>query len=123
MRGAVLGTMKRTLCAPFTWGQTKRLPSDCRIFEKVSVRKKHHQLQEGTKVLGMSVLFFRNGFGGAVILLSSMIEHRKEIWDRLEDNIKVYRNADHLNLSSFLRPFDYRGECSDVDMICNKILL
>ena len=125
MRGSVLGTMKRTLWAPFTWDQTKRFQSDSRIFEKTSgfryVRKKYHQLQEGTKVFGMLVsFFFRNGFGGAVMLFSSMREHREEIWDRLEDNTKVYRDVDHSNPSSFLRPFDYSDKCSDVDIVGNR---
>ena len=54
------------------------------------------------------------------MLFSSMREHREEIWDRLEDNTKVYRNVDRSNRSSFLRLFDYRGECNDVDTVCNR---
>ena len=54
------------------------------------------------------------------MLFSSMREHREEIWDRLEDNTKVYRDVDHSNPSSFLRPFDYSDKCSDVDIVGNR---
>ena len=125
MGGSVIGTMKRTLWAPFTWDQSKRFPSDKRIFEKTSgfryARQKYHQLKEGTKVFGMLVSFFyRNGFGGAVMLFSSMREHREEIWDRLEDNSKTHRNVDPTSLPSFLRPFEYTGASTDINMDCNR---
>jgi hypothetical protein len=124
MRGSVLGTMKRTLWAPFTWDQTKRFPSDSRIFEKASgfrhVRKKYHQLQEGTNVFGILVSFFSE-------MVSAEPSCYFRAWENTEKKsgtdskiIPKYRDVDLSNPSSFLRPFDYRGECSNVNMVCNR---
>ena len=105
--GNVVGTMKRTLWAPITWDAKKYNPKDERIFETSSgiryVKRMIIALKEGTKSFGcLSALFYRNGFGGACMLQSTVAAHRREIWDRIEDNRFCHRKIDKDDPTTFL---------------------
>jgi hypothetical protein len=89
--GNVMGTMKRTLWAPFTWDKKRWNKNDSRVFETSIgcryIKQKFIELKEGAQAFGILVsMFYRNGFGGAVMLQSTLRAHRIEVWDRVEDN-------------------------------------
>ena len=86
--GDTLGTSKRTLFNIFSFDQTRRGDWDKRIFRKkegpkIVERRVAHLKNYGNEHVGDLVsIFYRNGYGGAVLLQSTLESDKLDVWDR-----------------------------------------
>ena len=86
--GDTLGTSKRTLFNIFTFDQNNRGEWDRRLFRKKEgpriVERRVAQLKRsGNEHIGdLTCIFYRNGFGGAVLMQSTLESDKYDVWDR-----------------------------------------
>ena len=105
--GHVFGTSKRTVYCPYTYNQKKRGEWDKRTFMEsegcILVERKVAKLfdQNNQNIADITSIFYRNGFGGATILHSTLPSHKLDEWDRIPKR-KV--NPKQSNKEMFLRP-------------------
>ena len=86
--GDTFGTSKRTLFNVFTFDQKLRGDWDKRLVRKkegpkIIERRVANIKTSGNEHIGSLVsLFYRNGFGGAVLMQSTLETDKFDVWDR-----------------------------------------
>ena len=107
--GNIFGTAKRSLHNPFTYDQKRRGPNDKRIFKSkdgaMLVDKMIAPIKDddGRDVANLVAIFYRNGYGGATMMQSTIASHQHDEWDRVVVKNKV---TNRKNSHSFFKPHD-----------------
>ena len=107
--GHTFGTSKRALHNIYTYDQKKRL-WDKRVFKKKEGAKLTERMicpikDSNDKAIGnLTSLFYRNGWGGAVLMQSTVPSHSCDAWDRVGVN---KRNKYHNNHKELYKPHPY----------------
>ena len=114
--GHTFGTVKRTLNNVFTYDQRKqgewdkrqfRSKEGSRIVEKLKAPMKN---SDGKEIGQLTSVFYKNGYGGGILMQSTLPEHQADVWDRV--GIKGNKNDD-TNPSTFFESFDKKQSGED----------
>jgi hypothetical protein len=98
--GNTFGTSKRALHNVYTYDQKKR-DWDRRIFKSKEGDRLCERMScpikdtNSNKVGELTSLFYRNGFGGAILMQSTLPEHQVDTWDRVLTQDRVTMEGDH----------------------------
>ena len=108
--GNIFGTVKRSLFNPFTYDQKSRGSWDKRLFKSKEGFTVVERLiapmkdEDSQKVSDLVSIFYRNGFGGATLLHSTLPCHQHDEWDRIPQNNK---EVDREKAYTFFKPHPY----------------
>ena len=105
--GHTFGTVKRTLNSVFTYDQKRqgqwdnrqfRNKDGARIVERMKAPMKDN---DGKEIGQLTSIFYRNGYGGGILMQSTLPEHQSDEWDRIGNK---GNNIDVTNPISFFQP-------------------
>ena len=123
--GETFGTSKRTLFNIFTFDQKRRGDWDKRLFRKKEgariVERRVAKLKTGDKnhIGDMISLFYHNGFGGAVLMQSTLETDKADMWDRqISSSSKFFVN----DPSSFYVPHSLFCNNVPFNVMCQKMM-
>ena len=108
--GHIFGTVKRAFFNPFTYDQKCQGKWDKRTFKSkegaVLVDRMVAPIKNNRdEIVGaLCHVFFRNGFKGATLLMSTLPEHKHDEWDRIP---RAKTNVDHEKIETFFKPHEY----------------
>ena len=107
--GNTFGTSKRALHNIYTYDQKKR-DWDKRIFKSKEGARFCERMScpikdtNSNKVVQLTSLFYRNGFGGAIFMQSTLPEHQVDKWDRVLTQDRVTTDS---NRSCYYKPYRF----------------
>ena len=108
--GHTFGTVKRAIFNPYTYDQKPQGKWDKRIFQTkegaVLVDRLVAPVKNinDEKVADLVSIFYRNGFGGATLLQSTLPEHQRDEWDRIP---RSKREVNPTKYFTFFKPHQY----------------
>ena len=108
--GHIFGTVKRAYFNPFTYDQKCQGKWDKRTFKSkegaalvdrvVAPIKNEREENVGE----LCHVFYRYGFKGATLLMSTLPEHKHDEWDRIP---RVRTDVNHEKIETFFKPHEY----------------
>ena len=115
--GNTFGTSKRALHNVYTYDQKKRdwdkrtfkSKEGARLVERMACPLKD---TNSNKVGELTSIFYRNGWGGAILMQSTLPEHQVDQWDRVGT---VDRTSSESNRSRYYKPHHFFSTGIDTD--------
>ena len=123
--GNIFGTVKRSLFNPFTYDQKSRGSWDQRSFKSKEGFTVVERLiapmkdDNGKKVSDLVSIFYRNGFGGATLLHSTLPCHQHDEWDRVPNSKK---EVDREKGYTFFKPHPFFASSSHLSSFQKQLL-